>query len=228
MISRYGGLSGRKARNDTQDMRIPQVKSPNKKGRNFFTLDSLGSYNPALMLNRLPVDVNPFRLVEQRKCLTGLMSLQQMPRLAEVVLAETRDFTVELEFTRSLSGLPIIQGTVRGNAMLECQRCMQPVAVPVDCEVKVALTTFESDERPEQEGYEAWLVEDDRLFLQDFVEDEILLALPLVARHEQCKPFKALIEALPEDIATQASQADDEPEGRKNPFAVLKDWKKTE
>lgn len=181
------------------------------------------------MLNRLPVDVNPFRLVEQKKCLTGLMPFQQMPRLAEVALAETGDFAVELEFTRSISGLPIIQGHVRGTAMLECQRCMQAVEFPIDCPIQVALTTFQSDERPEQEGFEAWLVEDDRLFLQDFVEDEILLALPLVARHEQCEPVRELIEALPSEIAaTQVSQAEDAPEGRKNPFAVLKDWNKTE
>ncbi len=65
--------------------------------------------------------------------------------------------------------------------------------------IQVALTTFESDERPEQEGLEAWLVEDERLFIQDFVEDEILLALPLVAKHEQCEPVRKLIEALPSD-----------------------------
>lgn len=181
------------------------------------------------MLNRLPVDVNPFRLVEQKKRLTGAMPFQQMPRLAETALPETGDFEVDLEFTRSISGLPIIQGHVRGAVMLECQRCLQAVEFPVDSEIQVALTTFQSDERPEQEGFEAWLVEDDRLFIQDFVEDEILLALPLVARHEQCEPVRELIEALPSEIpATEASQTDDVPEGKKNPFAVLKDWKKTE
>ena len=189
----------------------------------------MDSYNRALMLNRLPVDVNPFRLVEQKKRLTGAMPFQQMPRLAETALPETGAFEVDLEFTRSISGLPIIQGHVRGTVMLECQRCLQPVEFPVDSEIQVALTTFQTDERPEQEGFEAWLVEDDRLFLQDFIEDEILLALPLVARHEQCEPVRELIEALPSEIpATEASQTDDVPEGKKNPFAVLKDWKKTE
>ncbi|MEB4589909.1 YceD family protein [Candidatus Thiothrix sp. Deng01] len=182
------------------------------------------------MLNRLPVDVNPFRLVEQKKCLAGVLPFQQLPRLAEVALPESGDFAVELEFTRSTSGLPIVMGHVHGIVMLECQRCLQAMEFPIDNAVQVALTTFQSDERPEQEGFEAWLVEDDRLFLQDFIEDEILLALPLVARHEQCEPARELIEALPSDMAaTQASQTDDdEPEGQKNPFAVLKDWKKTE
>jgi uncharacterized protein len=106
---------------------------------------------------------------------------------------------------------------------------MQPVTIPLDVPVEVALTTFESDERPEQEGLEAWLVEDERLFIQDFVEDEILLALPLAAKHEQCEPVRKLIEALPSDVVlTESGQEDSAVITKKNPFAVLKDWKKTE
>jgi uncharacterized protein len=181
------------------------------------------------MLNRLPVDVNPFKLVEQERCLTGVLPLQKLPRLADIALAGSEDFAVELAFTRSIGGRPMIKGHVRGNIMLECQRCMQPVQIHLDNPIQVALTTFESDERPEQEGLEAWLIEDERLFIQDFVEDEILLALPLVAKHDQCEPVRKLIEALPSDEPeTQSEQADVSASAKKNPFAVLKDWKKTE
>lgn len=184
------------------------------------------------MLSRLPVEVNPFRLVEQRKRLHGLMPSGRMSRLQEVVLPETDDFTVEMDFTRSISGLPMISGYVRGCVVVECQRCMQPVQIDVDSTLEVALTSHQADERPEQEGLEAWLVEDERLFLQDFVEDEVLLALPLVAKHEQCEPARELIEALPTDLpANESTQTDDDNDGqavKKNPFAVLKDWKKTE
>jgi uncharacterized protein len=181
------------------------------------------------MLNRLPVDVNPFKLVEQGRCLAGVMPLQQLPRLVEVVLAGSQDVAVTLDFTRSVGGRPMIKGHIRGNVVLECQRCMQPVTIPLDVPVEVALTTFESDERPEQEGLEAWLVEDERLFIQDFVEDEILLALPLAAKHEQCEPVRKLIEALPSDVVlTESGQEDSAVITKKNPFAVLKDWKKTE
>lgn len=202
---------------------------PSKKARNFFTHHRLDSYNPAPMLNRLPVDVNPFKLVEQERCLTGVLPLRQLPRLAGVVLAGSEDFTVQLAFTRSIGGRPMIKGYVRGNILLECQRCLQPVHLAFDAPIQVALTTFESDERPEQEGLEAWLVEDERLFIQDFVEDEILLALPLVAKHEQCEPVRKLIEALPSDepVAT-SEQTDTKANAKKNPFAVLKDWKKPE
>lgn len=154
-----------------------------------------------------------------------------MTRLNEVVLPEIGDFEVELEFTRSISGLPMIQGAVRGHVTLECQRCMQPLHVAIDSTVEVALTVHQVDERPEKEGLESWLVEDERLFIQDFVEDEVLLALPLVAKHESCEPIRELIEALPTDevpAIDESMQADGESAEKENPFAILKDWKKTE
>lgn len=211
---------------------MPQILRVNKKPRNCFTPTGWDSYNPALMLNRLPVEVNPFRLVEQRKCLTGLLPFKQLSRLAEVALENTGDFTVKLEFTRSASGLPMIQGSIQGCVVLECQRCLQPVSFRINSQIQVALTTFQSDDRPEQEGFETWLVEDERLFIQDFVEDEILLALPFVAKHEQCEPARPLIEATIESVlessANQVAQVDEQANAKKNPFAVLKDWKKTE
>jgi uncharacterized protein len=185
------------------------------------------------MLNRLPVEVNPFRLVEQRKLLSGVLPLKHMERLKELTVADSDDLQVNLEFTRTPSGLPLVVGSVKGKLMLECQRCLQPIEYGVDQPIQVALTASQSDQRPEQEGFEAWLVEDERLFLQDFVEDEILLALPFAVKHPQCEPARALIEALPTDLAatTIGGQEDDaevEPATKKNPFAVLKDWKKTE
>ncbi len=184
------------------------------------------------MLNRLPVEVNPFRLVEQRKCLTGVLPFKQMPRLNEAAVGGCEYFDVKLEFTRSTSGLPIIQGRIQGFVMLECQRCLQPIRFDIDDAVEIALTTFQSDDRAEQEGFETWLVEDERLFIQDFVEDEILLALPFVAKHEQCEPVRPLIEAVLDSTLvsteTQVTQVDEQANAKKNPFAVLKDWKKTE
>lgn len=180
------------------------------------------------MLNRLPVEVNPFRLVEQKRNLSGVMPWRQLPRLQEIAIAGTGDFDVELVFTCSdVLRLPMIAGFIRGTVMLECQRCLQPVAIPLDCRLATALVDHDSDGRPEQEGLESCLVEEERLFLQDFIEDEILLALPMVAKHEQCEPLRPLIEALPTDELGK-NEAAAAPTGRSNPFAVLQDWKKTE
>ena len=177
------------------------------------------------MSNRLPIEVNPFRLIEQRRSLSGGVSLQHLPRLRELVLGAEGAFAVEMDFTHSASGLPMIAGRVQGGVTLACQRCLEPVRVGVDTRLNVVLTTSQTDREPEEEGYEIYIVDDERLFLQDFIEDEILLALPVVPRHDSCQPVRPLHDASPDDVDEHEDPAQG---GRQNPFAALKDWKKTE
>lgn len=173
------------------------------------------------MSNRLPVEVNPFRLIEQRRLLTGSVSLKTLPRLREQVLGAADDFAVTLDFTHSASQLPMITCQVKGEVELECQRCLEPVKWILDTQSEVVLTTSDTDRQPEEDGYEVYIVEDEHLPVLEFVEDEILLALPAVPRHDDCTPVKPLRES--EEVVTHSGQQD-----KQNPFAVLKDWKKLE
>lgn len=188
------------------------------------------------MSNRLPVEVNPFRLIEQRRQLSGTMPLSQLPRVAAAVMVTdaltSYEFQVDLEFQRSDSGLPMIGGRVQGVLPVQCQRCLDAVMVDVSSTVNVVLTTSELDRKPEEQGYELYIVNDERLFLPDFIEDEVLLALPLVTRHEACSPAKELTEIQPDEMKQLSRQSDGQTqdtgqqERKDNPFAVLKDWKK--
>jgi len=97
---------------------------------------------------------------------------------------------------------------------LSCQRCLQPFeqALAVDTRVR-----FVRDEAL-AETLDAELEEDVLslprwLDLRSLIEDELLLGLPLVPRHQQCpQPLPMAAGELPEDPA--AAQAP-------NPFAVL-------
>lgn len=176
------------------------------------------------MSNRLPIEVNPFRMIEQRRSLTGVLPLQQLPRLRELAVgSEVSEFKVEMIFTHSASGLPLIAGSVTGELWLSCQRCLEPVKVTIDTQLNVVLTTSQTDREPEEEGYELYIVDDERIFVRDFIEDEILLALPVVARHAACQPVKPLFEGSPDEFVEPSAA-----EESKNPFAALKDWKKSE
>lgn len=98
---------------------------------------------------------------------------------------------------------------------LTCQRCLQPFeqALSVDTRVR-----FVRDEA-QAETLDAEL-EDDVLALprwldmRALIEDELLLALPLVPRHEHCP------QPLPLGAGDEA-EVESGPNGRPNPFAVL-------
>jgi uncharacterized protein len=68
---------------------------------------------------------------------------------------------------------------------MTCQRCLQPLAVPV--EVAAELELAESREAAEAADDEVDRVVASRnMDVAALVEDELLLALPMVAAHEDC------------------------------------------
>jgi len=139
----------------------------------------------------------------------------------------TRDLhlQVELIFARNDMNLPVIQGSIAGYLPLTCQRCLSVLDYDFKSDLDVVLIRSDAEADRLEDGFDAWLVEDERIHLRDFIEDEVLLSLPLVSRHEDCEPVKPLIEALPdqyvvEQQAQETVKADDD-----NPFAVLKNLK---
>ena len=96
----------------------------------------------------------------------------------------------------------------------DCQRCLQPVALDLDLARAFRFVADETTaEALDAESEEDVLALPRWLDLHELVEDELLLALPLVPMHGQCPralPMAARLEAL-------APAADATP----RPFAVL-------
>jgi uncharacterized protein len=172
------------------------------------------------MSKRLPIDIDPFRLVEQRILLSGQIQVKQFPRLKTLLTSNTGNVHIDLTFERTnVTHLPIIRGRITSELALICQRCLRSVAFSVDSTLNIVLVRRDTEAERLQGDYETWLVEDDRIFLQDFIEDEVLLALPHSALHNECEPFKPLIETSPDEVEEPQKKSE-------NPFAVLKNFNK--
>ncbi|HIP81902.1 MAG TPA: hypothetical protein EYH16_05770 [Leucothrix mucor] len=179
---------------------------------------------------RLPREIDPYRLVEQGRELVGRLPVTDFSRLQDMLFYKTADdrkrdktaLNVTLVFDRTETGLPMVKGKIECDLDLHCQRCLKAVNMPFETDLAVVFVTTDVQAETLQEGFDTWLVEDNNLFLQDFIEDEILLALPIVVSHEKCQPARELIEALPEDAVADGSEDKQEKE---NPFAALKDLK---
>ncbi|WP_374660373.1 DUF177 domain-containing protein [Inhella sp.] len=102
---------------------------------------------------------------------------------------------------------------VRAQTQQTCQRCLSPVAVPLEID---RWTQFVRDEAEaaalDAEQEEDVLVASRNFDCKEWLEDELLLALPIVPMHERCPSPVALKDAPPE-------AALEPPE--KHPFAVL-------
>lgn len=171
------------------------------------------------MSTRLPVEVNPYRLIEQRRVLDGVYEIASFSRISDLLADNDGTVTVDLSFYRNESGLPAVKGQISGELSLVCQRCLEPVSIAIDNTIDLVLVGSDEDAERLQGGYETYLVEEGRIVLQDFVEDEVLLNIPQLVMHDDCEPYKPLIEATPEAISQTLG------EERENPFAVLQNLK---
>jgi uncharacterized protein len=99
----------------------------------------------------------------------------------------------------------------RADVPLQCQRCLQPMteALQVDRNFRF-VRNEEIAARLDEESEDDVLVMPPRLDLHELLEDELILALPIVPRHGECpEPLP-----LPVDVLEEAEAAP-------NPFAAL-------
>lgn len=161
----------------------------------------------------LPHFVDPGKMAEQNAQLVLDAPLAAFKRLREVTLSDDGDVSVKVRFHRDVRGVPHLRGELTATVVQTCQRCMGDVDVPLQADVNVFLLSDEAhaDRLGDDDDYVVF--GDDRLDLLELLEDELIMALPLVACHEDCQPQAALT-VLPEP--------DDEPMPKKeNPFRVL-------
>ncbi len=167
---------------------------------------------------RLPLRFDPFRLAAQHARLQGLISMGPMGRLRAAAMEPLgADASVVVEFSIRPSRVVLMTGELKARLRTVCQRCLGELVIQVERPIELAMVRSDAEALRIQNELESYLVSDDSVFTQDLVEDELLLALPTIAVHEdpaQCDA--AMLEWLANGTRDGSVQA---PE---NPFAVLK------
>lgn len=169
------------------------------------------------MSAHLPEFIEPLRLAELGRVLRGRLSLSRFRRLAQSLSAADGEAQVVLAFGKDELGRPQVTGTVKAELELICQRCLEPMTLPVVAEVRLGLVSSEAEEEQLAPGFEALPVGAGPVCVADVVEDELILGLPLVPMHRpaQCGAANA--------YAVEVGEGAQAPE---NPFAVLARLKK--
>ncbi len=141
----------------------------------------------------IPLRVKASQAVSRRESFAGSLPLARLPRLAATLAERSGALHVELQAMRDDEGQDWLHGEIRGRLPLTCQRGLH--AFDWDCDVALSLALVESEveEQKLMKDSEAYRVEDDELPLRDLVEDEVLLALPMMPRCDDPDCVKRLI-----------------------------------
>ena len=124
--------------------------------------------------------------------LNGQQPLAAMPRLAASFCAAS-DGSASWQVQGSL--VPVLGGEAelwlelqaRADVPLQCQRCLQPMTEALHVERRFLFVRSEEEAlRLDEESEDDVLVLPARLHLLELLEDELILALPIVPRHDTC------------------------------------------
>lgn len=167
----------------------------------------------------IPREVQASVAVAQEQWFQGELTIRSCERLREAVIADPGAAPLKVDIRAdALSGWPRFHGRVSGHVDLECRRCGRRFAYPLDVEVDLRLVRDEAEERAVLADADPYWAENDRLPVRELIEEEVLLALPMLPRCESCENAIASAPSVPQE------SVEEKPE---NPFAVLKRTLKT-
>lgn len=153
--------------------------------------------------------------VAQSQRYMGELLVKALPRLKQALADDSGSLQVEIVATRVLRRAAMV-GNIQGQVMLQCQRCEKPFPYALKTAVDLRLVSSDEEERQLLKNCEPYWVHDDSLLMHEMIEDEVLLALPMLPRCDSCENS---VQAAP--LTTDRDEHSD----RENPFAALKKLK---
>lgn len=163
------------------------------------------------MSTRLPRWIEPLALAERGVRLSGDLPLADFARLGETLAGRDGQVSIDLQFDRDAVGRPVVSGTLAAEVRLVCQRCMDSFPLSLHTTVALMPVTEDRGDAP-PDPFEFVLVPDEPVALADWIEDELILALPQIPRH----PDGGCAAGREEPVGDIG-----EVTGRRNPFAAL-------
>jgi DUF177 domain-containing protein len=131
-----------------------------------------------------PLDVD--RLARGEAEIEFDVPLAELPRLKSRIAGIGGSVRGAARFGQQ-SGFAVAELSLAGKATLQCQRCMQAMELALDSTTHVALILQEADAAEVPEELEPVLAREGRISAGALVEEELLLALPIVPLHEELR-----------------------------------------
>jgi uncharacterized protein len=156
----------------------------------------------------LPDRVDCAHLADHAEVLERVYPLGEMPRLQDRLADSQGSVRARFAFAKLESGRAIASVAVEASPHLVCQRCLRGFAYPAAGSSEIEFSSS-ADAGAVDSGREVYASDEGQVSLRELAEEELLLALPIVALHapQSCDGVPAALE----------------PDERSRPFAGLQD-----
>ena len=162
----------------------------------------------------LPAAIEPFKWADRATQVVVDVPLAQFTRLAADLVHTNGSVQVNCRFERDAQRMAFLRGEASTEVTLICQRCLEPMQLPVQTVFDLALVYDEDHAKKLAEDVDYLVVAEQGLILAEIIEDELLLNVPFTPMHDECD---GLVYQQTEEIAQPVKE---------NPFQVLAALKK--
>jgi len=157
-------------------------------------------------------------LVARSASRTAEFTVADCARLAALVArcsaADQSVIHAVISFAADAEGRPLVRLQISATLLLECQRCLEPFAWQLDEQAELRVLRTDEEAAEVGEPMDTVLLNEHGLDVAAMVEDEIIAALPLSARHPDnsgCQPGVTVLaddEVVEEAVRPFAGLAD--------------------
>lgn len=159
----------------------------------------------------LPAYIDPWDFARKRLVCAGDVPVSATHSLKEWA---ADDNPIHLRLEGDVDGSHSrLRGEVAVTLAQQCQCCLEMMPYEVRHDFDYVLIADPGQEDSVEDGSETFICAGHELELAWFVEEEVLLAMPMIARHDNCAAPQGLSTPPAETAATE----------KDNPFAVLKE-----
>jgi len=168
----------------------------------------------------ITANIDPLLLAKQGRRISGELALTVLPRLAALSCQPaTGQVTVDLQFSCDADQQCWLQGSVSYQLEVICQRCLEKMSLTIDSEINTLLVTSVDDDGSDHQQSDIDATQTvciGKTTVAALIEDDLLLAMPMFAKHDtgSCQDKRGEIKST--EISNK--QKDDQ---QQNPFAIL-------
>lgn len=131
-----------------------------------------------------PGVIDGLQFARGAQAVRGVLGMEQLPRLAELQ-GTTEGLAFGVRGGMRDDGKPCLWISVSGELRLVCQRCLGQLIFPLSIEAELVLSE-DAREIEQAEDEIDRVLASRTMGVAQLVEDEVLLALPMVPRHDRC------------------------------------------
>ena len=134
-------------------------------------------------MKKFPVKLfNPERSAREMHEYIGEVPISDFSRLMKVVASDKGHVNARMQFSFEKGKIAIISLKINAEIELICQRTLNPFMYAIDSQIELAAVGSEKQMEYLSDHYEPVIIQDGLLDPKDIIEEEILLAIPVIPK----------------------------------------------